>query len=102
MNWHLQKIWHDLYEIATRLLEIDQRYELFYNHRQKRYEIHSNGVLQIAVPFDRLDARTISLARETRLERMNEIVADIEKNNRLLDEKRRQETMKMVEDLMEV
>ncbi len=102
MNTQLQRIWHDLYDIASRLTEIDDRYELYYNHRQKRYEIHSNGVLQLAVPFQKLDARTLALARETRLERIGKIIAEIEKNNRLLDEKKRQETVRAVQEMIEV
>ncbi len=102
MDAHLQRIWHDLYDIASRLLQIDEGYELYYNHRQKRYEIHSKGVLQLAVPFDRLDARTLLLARKTRRERINEILAEIENNNRLIDQKRHQETVRAVQEMIEV
>lgn len=81
----LERIYSDLFDIATRLKEIDDRYELFRNRKLGRFEIYAQGVLQIAVPFDRLDARTLRLARETRLENMQKLIDSIEKENARLD-----------------
>ena len=81
----LRKIEGDLFDIADRLKEIDSRYELYRNLRANRFEIHANGALQIAVPFARLDARTLELARSTRLEYVDRLVADIEKSNAKLE-----------------
>ena len=55
----LIKVRDDLYDIARRIKEVDDRYELYYNARLDRYEIHADGALQIAVPFKRPDARTV-------------------------------------------
>ncbi|MBO4381144.1 MAG: hypothetical protein J5815_03210 [Clostridia bacterium] len=89
MRTYLQKIDNDLYSIADRLKEIDPRYELFWNRRAHRFEIYAQGVLQIAVPFDRLDERTVRLSRETRLENAERLIRGIEEENARLDAQRR-------------
>lgn len=89
----LQKIENDLFDIANRLKEVDERYELFYNGRKHRFEIYAQGVLQIAVPFDCLDERTVILARETRLENAERLIRQIEAENAKLDEQKRKRTI---------
>ena len=77
----LEIITHDLFDIAKRLKGIDRRYKLFFNRKKNRYEIYANGAMQMALPFERLDARTLSYARKTRLENLEKIIAEIEKEN---------------------
>lgn len=77
----LERITHDLFDIAKRLKGIDRRYKLFFNRKKNRYEIYANGAMQMALPFERLDARTLSYARKTRLENLEKIIAEIEKEN---------------------
>lgn len=81
----LQKISHDLFVIAKRLKSIDRRYELFFNRKKNRYEIYANGAMQMALPFERLDARTLTYARKTRLENLEKIIAEIEEENARLE-----------------
>ena len=66
----LEKINHDLFDISKRLKSIDRRYDLFFNRKKNRYEIYANGAMQMALPFERLDARALSYARKTRLENL--------------------------------
>ena len=89
----LERIEHDLFDIASRLKEVDERYELYFNKSLGRYEIFANGVLQIAVPFDRLDARTVEFARKTRLENLQKLIENIDRENALLDEIKRKQTI---------
>lgn len=93
----LERIDTDLFDIANRLKEIDENYVVYRNKKLHRFEIHANGVLQIAVPFDRLDARTLTLARETRLENMARLIARIDKENERLDAQKRR---KIIEDCL--
>lgn len=72
---------HDLYSVAERLKEIDDRYELYYNVRLGRYEIHASGALQMAVPDGVPDARTIARVRETRVERADAVMREIDRAN---------------------
>lgn len=81
------RITHDLYGVAERIREIDDRYEVWYDRVVGRYEIYAGGALQIAVPFAQLDARTVRLVRETRVERTEQIVGQIEAANRIAEER---------------
>ena len=83
----LRKINSDLFDIASRLKEIDDRYELYRNLTLNRFEIYANGALQIAVPFARLDARTLDLARSTRMEYALKLIENIDKENAALQRK---------------
>lgn len=88
----LQRIRHDLFGIAKRLKSIDRRYELFFNRKKNRYEIYVNGAMQMALPFERLDARTLTYARKTRLENLEKIIAEIEEENARLEIQKTRET----------
>ena len=80
MDW-LMEIKEDLFDIAHRLREIDVRYRVYRNLKLNRFEIHANGALQIATPFDRLDARTLDLVRSTRLEYAGRLIEEMDKEN---------------------
>ncbi len=88
----LQRIRHDLFGIAKRLKSIDRRYELFFNRKKNRYEIYANWAMQMALPFERLDARTLTYARKTRLENLEKIIAEIEEENARLEIQKTLET----------
>ena len=88
----LQRIRHDLFGIAKRLKSIDRRYELYFNRKKNRYEIYANGAMQMALPFERLDARTLTYARKTRLENLEKIIAEIEEENARLEIQKNRET----------
>lgn len=88
----LQRIRHDLFGIAKRLKSIDRRYELFFNRKKNRYEIYANGAMQMTLPFERLDARTLTYARKTRLENLEKIIAEIEEENARLEIQKTRET----------
>ena len=80
MEW-LREIKEDLFDIAHRLKEIDSRYRLYRNLKSNRFEIHANGALQVATPFDRLDVRTLDLVRSTRLENAGKLIEEMDKAN---------------------
>ncbi len=82
----LMKISADVLDIAARLKEIDPRYEVYRNLKLHRFEIYADGVLQIAVPFGRLDGRTLELVRETRAERAEELLSRLDAQNARLRE----------------
>ena len=88
----LEKINHDLFDISKRLKSIDRRYDLFFNRKKNRYEIYANGAMQMALPFERLDARTLTYARKTRLENLEKIIAEIEEENARLEIQKNRET----------
>lgn len=87
----LERIRGDLYDISSRLTEIDSGYELYRNKRLNRYEVRKGGALQIAVPFAELDARTLELARKTRIENAARLIAEIERDNERLERAKQRE-----------
>lgn len=100
----LVKVTDDLFHIARRLKEIDPLYELYFNRPKRRFEIYANGAMQVALPFDRLDARAVDFARKTRLENAEKLILEIERTNDALDVSRRRESyerrMAQMEDLL--
>ncbi len=84
-----QKIENDLFLIADRLREVDSSYVLYFNQKLKRYEIFSNGALQIVVPFKNLDERTVVHARKTRVENREKLIREIEEYNQKIEKEKR-------------
>ncbi|MBR2956197.1 MAG: hypothetical protein IKC54_03275 [Clostridia bacterium] len=78
----------DVFSIADRLKEIDERYVLFRNVISHRFEVYVGEALQFVVPFPRLDARTIEFAQKTRIERLDAIVKEIDRLNDLADRRK--------------
>lgn len=83
---------NDLYDIAKRLKEIDDGYFIFFNYRKKRYEIHSTkqvgSSLALVVPYNVLDGRTLTLVRQTSIERMDRIMEENRRKNARIERDR--------------
>lgn len=77
----MQKIYHDLFHIAERILEIDPFYEIYWNGEKARFEVHWHGKLAFVVPFDCLDVRTLAYTKRTRRENADEIEREIDEGN---------------------
>lgn len=82
-------ITNDLYDIARRLRSINDDYRVYYNTRRSRYEVHdisrSPDTFQFAVPFDELDARTVTYALYSRVENADSIFAQMERDNAVIE-----------------
>ncbi|MDR3292883.1 MAG: hypothetical protein LBT20_02125 [Clostridiales bacterium] len=102
MKTHLVRITNDLYDIAARLSEIDGGYRIYYDTRKKRYEIfHENGGIETPAclpPYDRLDQRTLLYVRETRREYTEKMIAEIDGQNRKIEEDREREILGEMRD----
>ena len=77
----MQRIYHDLFHIAERLLQIDPCYQVFWNGERERYEVFWHGKLAFIVPFDALDVRTLTYAQRTRRENADDIEREIDESN---------------------
>ena len=77
----MQKIYHDLFHIAERILQIDPFYEIFWNGKFERFEVFWHGKLAFVVPFDVLDVRTLVYAQKTRRENADDIEREIDEGN---------------------
>lgn len=91
---NLVRISGDVFDIADRLKEIDGGYYPVYNLTRKRYEVHHDGAknsLQVVIPYDSLDSRTIDKVRQTRREYVENMIREMDKNNELLKQKEEKE-----------
>lgn len=84
---YLVRIKTDLYDIASRVKELDADYYIEYNVTRRRYEIHHKRcrpTLSI-VAGDRLDQRVITQLQKTRITRLNKIIEEIDKTNKQIE-----------------
>lgn len=85
-------ITNDLFDISARLKSINPNYVLYYNPFNTRYEVHNvcqrGNTLAFIVPYDELDARTLDYACKTHVSNVDEIVKEVEQNNKKLDKQR--------------
>ncbi len=82
---HLIEVTSDVFYICQRLKDIDKDYYILFNLTSKKFEVHVRGQgknsYAFTVPFDTLDERTLFYARKTRRERMDRLIAEIEREN---------------------
>ncbi|MCQ2382206.1 MAG: hypothetical protein MJ054_02775 [Clostridia bacterium] len=77
----MQKIYHDLFHISERILQIDPYYEIFWNGECNRFEVFWHGKLAFVIPFNELDVRTLTYTQRTRRENADEIEREIDEGN---------------------
>ena len=81
----LSEVTSDVFYICQRLKEIDKDYYILFNLTSKKFEVHVCGQgknsYAFTVPFDSLDEHTLFYARKTRRERMDWLIAEIEREN---------------------
>ena len=77
----MQKIYHDPFYIAKRILQIDPFYEIIWNGELERFEVLWHGKLAFVVPFDALDVRTLEYTQRTRRENADDIEREIDEKN---------------------
>lgn len=95
---------NDLFDIDKRLKEIDRGYFAVYNFRKKRFEVHHSGQKNtycLTVPYDALDERTVRLVRKTRLERMEQLQKEIERENAKKEKEIRNQVIKQAQKAVE-
>ena len=82
------KIENDLYSISQRLKEIDKDYFILLNTKKNSFEVHNSkqkdNTYCLTVPYSELDSRTVSLVKSTKKEYMDNILNEIERNNKKL------------------
>lgn len=95
---------NDMYNISGRIKEIDEGYFIVFSYRYRRYEVHNlrqPKTLAIVVPYDELDCRTERLVQRTRVERKKQLIEEMERNNRKLEEEEFYNKSKLAEKAME-
>ena len=76
----LIQIKSDVFDIADRIREIDERYRLYYNSCEDRFEIRLKGrEAELVVTWkDALDARLVTKLRETHVRRVERFIEELE------------------------
>lgn len=98
MKEYLEK-YTDLLNISGRIKEIDAGYELFFNKKLKRFEVHNNSCVDsfvCLVPF--LDARLIEKLILTRRENMQKFFKKLDEENEKLEAKKQNEILSDAKD----
>ncbi len=85
----LVEIRSDVFDIADRMKEVDERYLLFYNLDKARFEVRLKGrEEEIAVTWQgALDARLLTKLRETHVRRRDELIKEIERSEAMAQAK---------------
>ena len=99
------KIENDVYFISQRLREIDKNYFLMYNTKTKKFEVHNENqtgsTFCLTLPFASLDARSLQRVLRTRIENCEKILADMEKENQILEKRQRNEVIENLENYID-
>ena len=76
-------------DIPDRIRELDDGYFVMFNGRTQRFEVwhrgEGEGVLECVLPYDELDERAVRHVREHRMERMQQLIREIEAHNARLE-----------------
>ena len=91
------EIKNDLFDISSRLKEIDTGYGVVYDDVIHRFELTKDGVFAAVIPYENLDERTIRFALYTRFDNAEQVIKDIDKHN----EELRMQRVKEMQDRME-
>lgn len=75
------RIKNDLYDIASRLKEIDRRYEVYFETELQKFTLWGLGKRQVIFPYESLDQRAIEYTLKTRVENAEELVREIDLKN---------------------
>lgn len=83
------KILHDVYNISKRMKCIDRGYYVVYDTSKQHFEIHNENQMGssycMTIPFEQLDERVIKLVRKNQSANIDEILEQIENDNKLLE-----------------
>lgn len=82
---------HDVFNIIKKLKKIDKKYFIVYNLNSKKFEVHhknSANTLQLVLPYDQLDSRTLDLVLKTSVEHQKKLLDDMEKNNQKIEQEK--------------
>lgn len=82
------RITRDLYDIASRVCEIDPSYEVYFETELQKFTLWAKGKRQLVFPFENLDARAVEYTRETGTNRLDEIVKELDAKNERYEKER--------------
>lgn len=85
----LIEIQNDIYFINSRLKEIDKNYQIYFNTKKDKFEIHNKEQIGdsycLTIPYSLLDQRSVDLVRKTRIENRKKLIEEIDRENEKLE-----------------
>lgn len=81
----------DLFNITKRIKQIDKKYFIVFNKKTKKFEVHykrNSSTLELVLPFDRLDKRTLDFVLKTKMENKQKLIEEMERNNQKLEDEK--------------
>lgn len=88
------RIREDLFDISSRIKEVDKNYYIIYDTKKRRYEVHSAMQKDNSFCFvvgKRLDYYAIVKAQKTSIKWLKNIIKNIDEDNKRVEEKRKNE-----------
>ena len=80
------KIMLDVYNISKRIKFIDKYYYVVYDTSKHKFEIHNSNQIGtsycLTIPYEKLDERTLKYVRKTQSANIDEILDQIENDNK--------------------
>ena len=90
--------------ICDRLKEVDPTYYIIFNLARKKFEVHSScqrgGSYCFTIPYDALDERTIFYARKSRIERKDEVIREMDKENERREKRLYQDAVDRLKEVL--
>ena len=89
---------NDLFDISSRVKEIDEKYGIVYDDEKRRFELTRDGVHNAVIPYDRLDERTLRFVKYTRFDNAENVLNDIDRHNAEIERQNVKKMQDRVED----
>lgn len=89
---------NDVFDIAARLQEICSDYEVYFDTDRQKFVLMRKNILELIFPFEELDERAIKHARYTSIQNIENIIYDLEQENKQRENDSKRATKNKVED----
>lgn len=89
------KIESDVFDIAKRVKQINENYYILFDTSKQKFELHSKEQQNsycFSYPFQNLDNRFLDLVYTTNIKYIDNIMEDIDNNNREIEKREKQKT----------
>ena len=99
------KIINDVYNISKRIKDIDKDYYIVYNTSKNNFEIHNSKQIGnsycLTLPYSKLDARALMYVQKTKVKNIDEILNNIETENKLKEKEDKRNTTNELKNIIE-
>lgn len=97
----LLPITNDVLDIAWRIKDIEPSYYIMYDTDIKKFLLFSKNGLELKLPYNQLDERSIRYARDTRIDNLDILIKEIDKFNDNLESEKTKEMHNTAEEMFD-